>query len=74
MATWIPGRLYESLPYLYMAAGAAAFAVAFLSDRGPHGVLMFFGGLGLTVGCVLWMRRRDYRRSQADYDSHSLDE
>lgn len=71
---WIPRRLYELLPYLYMAAGAAALAFAFLSERGPHDLLMLFGGLALTVGLVLWMRRREYRHNQAEYDSSSLDD
>jgi hypothetical protein len=71
---WIPRRLYEVLPYAYMAAGVAAFAGAFMGDRGPHGLLMLLGGLGLTAGLVLWMRRREYRRNQAEYDPSSLDE
>jgi hypothetical protein len=71
---WVPRKLYESLPYVYMAAGAAALAFAFLGRRGPHGLLMFFGGLGLTAGLVLWMRRREYRENQAEYDASSLDD
>ena len=71
---WMPRPLYEALPWLYMAAGALALAVAFLVERSPHGILMLLGGLGLTVGLVLWMRRRDFRTSQAEYDPHSLDE
>jgi hypothetical protein len=65
--------MYEVLPYVYMAAGAAALAVAFLVDDVPHGPLMLLGGGGLTLGLVLWMRRRDYRASQDEYDTHSLD-
>jgi len=71
---WIPRSLYELLPYVYMAAGAAALAAAFVGERGPRGLLMLLGGLGLTVGLVLWMRRRDYRASQSEYDSRSLDD
>ena len=71
---WIPRPLYEVLPYAYMVAGAAALAAAFFAERAPHGLLMLLGGLGLTVGLVLWMRRRDYRASQAEYDADSLDE
>jgi hypothetical protein len=71
---WIPRPLYEALPYVYMAAGAASLAGAFVVDRGPHGLLMLVGGLALTVGLVLWMRRRDYRASQSEYDARSLDE
>jgi hypothetical protein len=71
---WIPRPLYEALPYVYMAAGAVALAAAFLAEHGPHGFLMLLGGLGLTIGLVLWMRRRDYRADQVEYDPHSLDE
>jgi hypothetical protein len=31
------------------------------------------GTAGLTLGLVLWMRRRDYRSSQREYDTRSLD-
>jgi hypothetical protein len=34
---------------------------------------MLLGGGCLTLGLVLWMRRRDYRASQDEYDTHSLD-
>jgi hypothetical protein len=71
---WIPRRLYELLPYVYMVMGAGALVAAFAMERGPHGLLMLLGGLSLTAGLVLWMRRRDYRESQAEYDSRSLDE
>lgn len=71
---WIPRPLYEALPYVYMGAGAVALGVALFADRAPHGLLMLLGGLGLTVGLVLWMRRRDFRAGRAEYDSHSLDE
>jgi hypothetical protein len=71
---WIPRRLYEFLPYAYMAAGAASLVYAFLGEHGPHELLMLFGGLALTAGLVLWMRRREYRQNQAEYDSSSLDD
>ena len=71
---WIPRPLYEALPYVYMGSGAFALVVAFVVERAPHGFLMLLGGLGLTIGLVLWMRRRDYRASQSEYDTHSLDE
>jgi hypothetical protein len=71
---WIPRSLYEVLPYVYMAMGAAALTVAFIGGRDPHGLLMLLGGLSLTAGLVLWMRRRGFRKSQADYDSSALDD
>jgi hypothetical protein len=71
---WIPRPVYEALPYFYMAVGVAALAAAFCVEQAPHGFLMLVGGLGLTLGLVLWMRRRDYRESQSEYDTHSLDD
>jgi hypothetical protein len=71
---WFPRPLYEALPYLYMGGGAIALAAAFLVDDAPHGLLMLAGGLGLTAGLVLWMRRRDYRTTQSEYDNRSIDE
>jgi hypothetical protein len=70
---WIPRRLYEILPYIYGVAGLVGLGAGFLHDGGPRGLLMLLGGLCLTAGLVLWMRRRDYRDSQTEYDSHSLD-
>jgi len=71
---WIPRSLYEALPYAYMAMGVAALTAAFVGGRDPHGLLMLLGGLSLTAGLVLWMRRREYRKNQADYDSSMLDD
>jgi hypothetical protein len=71
---WFPRPLYAALPYVYIAAGAVALAAAFLVDDAPHGLLMLLGGLGLTFGLVVWMRRRDYRASRDEYDTHSLDD
>jgi hypothetical protein len=62
------------MPYVLMAAGAAAFGSAFFVEQAPHTLLMLAGGLGLTIGLVVWMRRRDYRASQSEYDTRSLDE
>ncbi len=71
---WLPRRLYEAMPYLYVIGGLAALAAAFLHDEAPHGLLMLLGGASTTLGCVLWMRRRDYRDNQAEYDPRSLDD
>ena len=37
--------------------------------------LLFIGGGALvTVGALLWMKRRDYRTTQAGYDPRAIDE
>lgn len=70
---WIPRPLYEVLPYAYMAGGVALLGAAYCVDRGPRGLLLVCGAVGLTVGLVIWMRRRDYRTNQREYDTNSLD-
>ena len=70
---WLPRPIYEALPYAYMAGGLAALGAAFLIDEGPRGLLLALGAAALTLGLVVWMRRRDYRASQRDYDANSLD-
>jgi hypothetical protein len=70
---WIPRPIYEILPYLYMVAGAGLVGAAFFMASGPRGLLLAAGAAGLTFGLVLWMRRRDYRVSQREYDTDSLD-
>ncbi len=71
---WILRPLYEVIPYASVAAGAACFAVAYYTDYGPSGMIFALGGLFVTVGLVLWMKRRDYRSTQSDYDPRALDE
>lgn len=70
---WIPRPVYEALPYAYMVIGAALLVAAFLVAAGPRGLMLAAGAGFLTLGLVLWMRRRDYRASQREYDTHSLD-
>ena len=43
-------------------------------QQGPRGLLLALGAPGLTLGLVLWMRRRDYRASQREYDTRALDD
>lgn len=71
---WIPRPLYELIPYACMAAGVAALSAAYFLERGPRGLLLLAGGAALTAGLVLWMRRRDYRASQSEYDTRSIDD
>lgn len=70
---WIPRPLYEALPYLYMVLGVALLGAAYFLASGPRSLLLAAGAISLTLGLVLWMRRRDYRTSQREYDTHSLD-
>jgi hypothetical protein len=72
---WIARPVYELLPYLYMVVGLALLGAAWLVDVTTlPSVFMVVGSLSLMAGLVLWLRRRDYRDRQSEYDSHSLDE
>ena len=72
---WLARPVYEALPYAYMAIGAVLIASAWWVDvRSLPSVLMVTGLLSAIGGLVLWMHRRDFRRKQAEYNSHSLDD
>jgi hypothetical protein len=71
---WLPRPVYEAIPYSSMAAGAALAGAAFFLDRGPRGLLFALGGLCVTVGLMLWMRRRAYRAGLRDYAGRPLDD
>jgi hypothetical protein len=72
---WIARPLYEVIPYLYIAVGVILLGAAWLlkSPRLP-GVFLLLGSLSLLAGIVLWLRRKDYRTTQAEYNGKSLDE
>ena len=72
---WIARPIYELLPYVYMTVGAVLIGVAwFLNMETVPGVLLGLGALSLLAGIVLWLRRKDYRTTQAEYTSKSLDD
>jgi hypothetical protein len=71
---WIPRPLYEAIPYAYIAAGALLLVAAFGVEQGPRGWMLAAGAGGLVAGLVIWLRRRDYRSNQAEYDAHAIDE
>lgn len=74
MALWIPRPVYEAIPYVYMLAGTGLLVAAYVLEEGPRGWLLTGGAVGLTLGLVLWLRRRDYRDTHSEYDTKSLDE
>ena len=71
---WLPRPLYEAKPFVAVAVGLAAFAMAYFMPASPRGVLFVAGGAVVTYGLMIWMRRRDYRRTQSNYDPRAIDE
>jgi len=71
---WIPRPLYEAIPYVYIAAGALLLVAAWVVEQGPRGWMLAAGAGGLVAGLVIWLRRRDYRSNQTEYDAHAIDE
>lgn len=71
---WLARPLYEFLPYLYMLVGLGLLAAAWLVEMQTlPSIFMLVGSLSLMAGLVLWLRRRDYRTRQSEYNSRSLD-
>ena len=72
---WLARPVYESLPYVYAAAGIGAIVASWMV-RVPAValLLLLIGALVLLLGMVLGLRRWNYRRHQAEYNSRSLDE
>lgn len=72
---WIARPLYELLPYIYMLLGLILLSAAWLINLETlPGILLVVGSLSLLAGIVLWLRRKDYRTTQAEYNSKSLDD
>jgi hypothetical protein len=64
--------VYESLPWLYALAGALLIAASYRLHSGALSVLLLIAGtLGLVGGAAIWLRRRDFRATRAEYWSHN---
>ena len=66
---WLARPVYEFLPYYYMALGVVVVLGSIYIDRWywPQ-ILGVAGGVSLVGGLVLWLKRRDYRRSRSRLD------
>ncbi len=72
---WLARPIYESLPYVYMLVGAALLTASWFARDGAWSALtLIVGCLALIGGLVVWLRRRDFRSTQARYNSRSLDD
>lgn len=59
---WVSRPIYESLPYLYLVAGAASLAASMYINHWYWPTICFVTGLScLVAGLVVLLKRRDYR-------------
>jgi hypothetical protein len=72
---WLARPIYEFVPYLYMLVGVLLLGAAWFVEASTlPSIFLVVGALSILAGLVLWLRRRDYRTRQAEYNSRSLDE
>lgn len=72
---WLARPIYELLPYVYMVLGLVLLGTAWVTEfETLPTVLTLAGAFSLTIGLVLWLRRRDYRTRQSEYSGRSLDD
>jgi hypothetical protein len=72
---WVAKPIYEALPYLYGALGLAFISVSWFGSTGILSALLLICGSGLLlISLVLWLRRRDFRDTQRQYNAKSLEE
>ncbi|HSN69899.1 MAG TPA: hypothetical protein VLT59_00255 [Steroidobacteraceae bacterium] len=72
---WLARPVYESLPYVYGLVGLLCLLASwYVTVRFWSLLLLAFGTMALLASLVVWLKRRDYRLQQTEYDSRSLDE
>jgi hypothetical protein len=60
--------IYEGLPWAYVFAGVLLIAISYQLHSGIlSGLLLLAGLLGLVGGAAIWLRRRDFRATRAEY-------
>jgi hypothetical protein len=60
--------LYESLPWLYLLGGALLIGISHQLHSGVLSMLLLVAGvLALIGGAAIWLRRRDFRATRAEY-------
>jgi hypothetical protein len=60
--------MYESLPWLYVLLGALLLAASHRLHSGALSLLLLIAGtLGVVGGAAVWLRRRDFRATRAEY-------
>ncbi len=74
MHIWLSKPVYELLPYFYLAAGLGSLiASLYLNYWYWPTIGVVVGGLLITAGLVLWLKRRDFRQNRRPPDVDELD-
>ena len=63
---WLSKPLYEALPYYYVGLGLVSLTASLYVSYWYWPLICTVVGItSLVGGLVLWLRRRDYRRSRS---------
>jgi hypothetical protein len=66
--------VYETLPLIYAAIGAAGFLIAYVDPKGVRSMIAF--GIGL-MACIasltIFLRRQDYRELSREYTGETIE-
>ncbi len=74
MHIWLSKPVYELLPYFYLVAGLGSLiASLYLNYWYWPTIGVVVGGLLVTAGLVLWLKRRDFRQNRRPPDVDELD-
>ena len=66
--------VYEIMPLIYAAIGAAAILVAYLDPDGPQSVIALgIGVLAEIAALTVFLRRQDYRALSQEYSGETID-
>jgi len=68
---WIPGPLYESLPYLYILGGVIFISGTLYIGVTASGASLYIacGLISIVYGVVVFVRRQAYRASSEQSDT-----
>lgn len=74
MRFWLSKPLYEAVPYLYLIAGLAALIASLYLDYWIWPTIGLVVGFACIIGgLVIWLRRRDFRRTLKSPDAEDFD-
>ena len=74
MRFWLSKPLYEAVPYLYLIVGLAVLIASLYLDYWIWPTIGLVVGFACIIGgLVIWLRRRDFRRTLKSPDAEDFD-